>query len=348
MSSRCWLSVAALSLLVSHYSQASDFATAVDAFKQYYQTQLGHPQRCMQQDFNTTRVCSLVLRNEGNAPYILHHQRTTDAVIVLFHGLSDSPFYFRSVAAALHQQGYNVVVALLPGHGLRDADADMQDPELETRWRDSVAEIVNLSRGLGRLHFVGGFSAGGALATEYVLNNPNTVTGLLLFSAALALSNNAEQMSRIVGMQTIAKWIDGDYVSHGMNPYKYPDVSLFAAFELMQVIRQIRSQLALANPSIPTFAAHSAADVTTPLHGVENFLAVNLAANTTFIVDERYELCHGDLLLDNAQVQAMAVTAPLDEVVDFCFVPEPNPLHKHMLAMLTHFIQQQIKLNPAE
>ena len=35
---------------------------------------------------------------EGNEPRILHHGQSTDDVIVLVHGLSDSPFYMLAIA----------------------------------------------------------------------------------------------------------------------------------------------------------------------------------------------------------------------------------------------------------
>ncbi|WP_100643078.1 alpha/beta hydrolase [Alteromonas facilis] len=336
-----WLTISGLSVLSNTAWAENRFEAALSEFVTYYQTSLGDSQRCMTQRPDTVKACSARLRNEGNAPFILHHGEKRDAVVVLFHGLSDSPFYLHSLANAIHQQGNNVVVALLPGHGLAEADADMQDPTLAERWQVTVEDVVGLSQVLGNKLFVGGFSAGATLATHYALSHPEGVDGLLLFSAALALSENAEQLSRIWGMQSIAKWIDGDYLTHGPNPYKYPEVSLFAALELMQVIRQVRELMVIKAPNIATFAAHSAADVTTPMSGLTDFLQRNKAENTTFIVDERYNLCHGDLLLDAEQIRAINFSAPVDEIVDFCLVPEANPLHAHMLAMLMNFMQEQ-------
>ena len=117
---------------------------------------------------NVYRVCSDALRNDGNAPYILHNGKPTKKVMVLFHGLSDSPFFFSSIAPFIRQQGFTVVVGLLPGHGKKEADADMEDSELYQRWQTHVSDVVAYASTLGERVYLGGFSTGGALVTHYV------------------------------------------------------------------------------------------------------------------------------------------------------------------------------------
>ncbi|MBT0585512.1 alpha/beta hydrolase [Alteromonas oceanisediminis] len=321
---------------------ASTFSEALHAFTQHYRKQLGLTQRCLQQQRNEVSVCSANLRNDGNAPFILHHATPSEAVVVLFHGLSDSPFYLRSVATALHQSGHTVVVGLLPGHGLIQADADMQDTRLSERWKSEFKAVTQLARPLGRTLVVGGFSSGATLATHYALSQPDEVDALLLFSGALALSDNAEKMSRIWGMQTVAKWIDGDYQSNGPNPFKYPDISLFAALELMEVIRETRALMRTKGVNVKLFAAHSMSDETTPFHGVESLLEENQSTNTTFLIDDSFEVCHGNLALDRQQVAEIQFDVALLEVIELCVVPEANPLHRQMMFMLNEFMRSDV------
>ncbi len=188
-------------------------AEVFDGFADVYLQELGSVKGCSETDIDTFKVCSGALRNHGNAPYILHHKETTAKVFVLFHGLSDSPFYLLSIAQSLHQQGHNVVVGLLPGHGKKQADADMQDPLLSDRWRSHVSEVINIVQPLGDKLVLGGFSTGGVLVTEYSLRNPERVDGLLLFSGALALSSSVETFMNIWGIKAITptntlKWLD--------------------------------------------------------------------------------------------------------------------------------------------
>ena len=217
----------------------------------------------------------------------------------------------------------------------------MQDSKLSERWVAEVEDIVAISRSMGRKLMIGGFSTGGTLAANYALRNSDAVDGLILLSGAFVLSDNAEQMTRIWGMQTIAKWLDGDYQVSNSNPYKYPNVALYSVFELMEVIRQVRSLVATQPVTVPTFAAHSLSDVTTPYAGVESLLAGSNASHSLFLIDESYELCHGDLPLTKQQVAEIDFQSPLDELIELCTVPEANPLHTRMMAMLKAFIDQQ-------
>lgn len=330
------LSLAALSLKV----QASSLEEGLAQFNAIYQAELGEARVCSDNE-QVYRLCSSVLKNEGNAPYILHHGVPTANVVVLFHGLSDSPFFFRDIAQSLYQQGANVVVALLPGHGLKDADDDMEDWDLAERWASHVAQVSEIAPKLGNKLFVGGFSTGGALATQYYLAEENRIDGLMLFSSALALSQDAEDMSNIWGIKLVALLVDGHYETDGPNPYKYPGVAGFAGMELMEVINAIRDQLALGKKvEVPLFIAHSQDDVTTPIWGVENLIEHSNGGNTFFVIDKSYELCHADVVVSPSMLSDMAFDESKLEQPEKCAIPQANPLYKQMIATLQSFVEQ--------
>lgn len=288
---------------------------------------------------NVFKVCSKILRNDGNAPYILHHEQATDKVVVLFHGLSDSPFYFKSIANAIHAQGNNVVVALLPGHGKSDADADMQDPKLAQRWHAHVNEIMDLAGDFGEKIYVGGFSTGGILASHYVLKNPGKVKGLLLFSGALALDPTVESLAKIWGIKWFAKILDGDYQAIGPNPYKYPSVARYAAFQLTDVIFDTRSLIKQGKPlTLPIFAAHSMADITTPFSGVKDLMAYNKGVNSLFSIGREIDVCHGDLVINQLQVSEIGIESSAISNIMPCSVPKANPKHQEMLQATLQFL----------
>ena len=85
------------------------------AFSHLYEERLGQVRACMNRSVTRFDVCSPALRNDGNAPYILHHGNKTAKVAVLLHGLSDSPFYMSGVARSLYDKGFNVIVPLNVG-----------------------------------------------------------------------------------------------------------------------------------------------------------------------------------------------------------------------------------------
>lgn len=321
------------------FVQAQSIESEFDKFDAIYQAQLGTTRGCQTPEVNVFRVCSDSLKNDGNAPYILHHNKVTEKVMVLFHGLSDSPFFFRSIAQSLHQQGVNVIVTLMPGHGKKQADEDMQDYDLADRWRTHVSEVFEFASGLGEQRYLGGFSTGGALATEYILQNPGSAQGLMLFSGALALDSGVESMAKIWGIQWVAKMLDGEYKTQGPNPYKYPGVASFAALELAEVIFSIRDLIEQGAPlNLPLFVAHSEADATIPIIGVKNLMESNKGPTTFFELTQDIDVCHADVVINDAQLVDMQFDASMLEEILPCNIPKANPKHAEMLASLSQFL----------
>lgn len=309
-----------------------------DKFDQLYKQELGSTQGCLQPELNVFRVCSKVLRNDGNGPYILHHNHVSSKVVVLFHGLSDSPFYFKSIAQNLYQQGYTVVVGLLPGHGLKQADLDMQDDTLAERWRTNVSAVIDIAADLGDDIYLGGFSTGGALLAEYTLLHPDKVKGLLLFSGALALEGSVESLSKMWGIQWILGIMDGEYNVDNPNPYKYPKVAKFAVAELLDVIFSVRELIEKNKPNLPIFAVHSVADSTTRMQGVKDFQDTNLGANIFFEIPKQLNVCHGDVVLNESQIKEINYDkSKLTKLIP-CKIPQANPQHAEMLVALNIFM----------
>ncbi|MEW9797206.1 alpha/beta hydrolase [Alteromonas sp. CYL-A6] len=330
-------------LLLPSSLLAATLSEAESAFRQLYETEFGQLTRCTKTSLNRTAVCADVLRNEGNAPFILHHGKATDRVAVLVHGLSDSPFYLREIARVLHDKGFTVIVPLLPGHGLRDADEDMKDSELAARWQAHVSDVMAIATSLSDQVVAGGFSAGGTLVVNHYLNHPDDIDGILLFSGALALSDNAEGMAGIWGIKWLARLVDGDYVSHGPNPYKYPSVAGYAGLQLMDMISGIRAKFEEGKQiTVPVFVAHSAADFTTPLHGVETLLAHSEGRNVSFIVDASYALCHADLVVNTLLLHDMGLNKSLYNTSEPCAMPQANPLFGQMIMMLQSFLDSNL------
>jgi esterase/lipase len=293
--------------------------------------------------------CAEELRNAGNAPFVLWHRQfdgsmaTDHPVVVLLHGLSDSPFYLQSVAQAVHQAGMNVVVGLLPGHGLKtNSESILHDNNLRQIWRDYTDNLIAASNSLGNGIVVGGFSTGGALAVDHILRYPGQTKGLLLFSGALALADNAETLSKIPFAKWLSKWIDGDYPEAGTNPYKYPNISSHAALILMDIIRNIRTGLHDSTGlKLPIFVAHSQSDNVTPIAGVEGLLSFSVAEHTVIQIAESMAVCHAAVPLTKQQVQQINEKDP-NPLVN-CDSPEYNPVHAQMIAMMQFYLLNSVK-----
>jgi pimeloyl-ACP methyl ester carboxylesterase len=313
-----------------------------EGFSDLYRNELGSIRGC---EGNVAalehKVCSEHLRNEGNAPYILYVRGSSEPapIVVLFHGLTDSPFYLRGIAEHLQSRGYTVVVPLIPGHGKKFADADMEDPNLKQRWYEHVDDVMALVNPYSTQRFIGGFSTGGTLATRYTLLHSEEVDGLLLFSGALALSNSAENLARIWGMKSLAKLFDGDFETGGPYPYRYPDVAGYAGLTLADVIFEIRDMLDEGNYTKPIFVAHSMADIITPFRGVEDLTQRVNGNHQVFTIDKSYDTCHQDLVMSSFMMIDFKVDKRQLRLDERCAIPKPNPLFGSMTLMLDYYMK---------
>lgn len=330
-----------LGVITSCHVAATSSDSALQEFASLYKKEWGSTQRCKETSLNRFTVCSNVLRNEGNAPFVLYQNSHAKGTVVLVHGLSDSPFFMREIAKILFDEGYTVLVPLLPGHGLRDAEDDMSDWDLAERWQHHVGDVIAIAQKMDDTLLVGGFSTGGALTVSHYLNADNGIDGIMLFSGALALSDNAESMSRIWGIKVLAKIIDGSYVTHGPNPFKYPNVAGFAGLELMDVISEVRDAFKEGKTiSVPVFSAHSQADATTPISGVETLMSHSSGPKTFFVIDESYGLCHADLVVNTHLLREMKFNEKMVNEREECAVPKANPLFDNMALMLKSYLSQ--------
>ena len=321
-------------------------------FSTLYEIELGSVRTCQDRvGLYEYKVCSKALRNEGNSPFILYSKgmpsangkRQTAPIVVLFHGLSDSPFYIRSIAEHLNDKGFTVVAPLTPGNGKLDASKDMRDPNLQQRWYAHVDSVMSLIRPYSDKTYIGGFSTGGTLATRYMLMHPNEIDGLLLFSGALALSDSAENLGQIWGMKWIAKIVDGDFISTGANPYRYPDAAGYAGLILADVIFEIRDLLVKTKVSKPIFVAHSLADIITPYYGVEDLMTKIQGEHQVMTIDRSYDTCHQDLVMSSMMMVGLKIDKTQLNISERCAIPKPNPLFTNMMAMLDYFFAQQVK-----
>ncbi len=309
------------------------------AFSDIYKEDLTPNTLCRSNTTKIIKLCSDLLRNEGNSPFILVPDIYPVGVVVLFHGLSDSPYFISSIAQHMQKRGYLVVAPLTPGHGKKEADADMQDDNLLSRWYQHTDDVMKFANSFNLPVVAGGFSTGGAFATHYALNHPTELDALLLFSAALELTGSAEAMSNVWGIKSLAKLLDGTYLTNGAHPFKYPSVASYSGLVLMDIIKDIRSKLEETQITIPIFAAHSMADNVTLFSGIEHLTGRVSGNHTIFKIDESYDLCHADLPMSAIQMVNLKFDKNKVNTNERCAVPKANPLHGQMIMMLDFFLQ---------
>ena len=180
------------------------------------------------------------------------------AGVLLIHGLTDSPYVYRTLADHLHKRGCSVVALRLPGHGTAPSALTRID------WRDWAAAVRMAATDLrnrlpsGAPLYMVGFSTGAALAVEYSLARLEgeelpAADALVLLSPAIGVDPMAwlavwqERASSIPGLGKLA-WLD---LLPEYDPYKYNSFPVRAGREiytLTQVIDQRLTRLSSKGP----------------------------------------------------------------------------------------------------
>ena len=109
-------------------------------------------------------------KHDWNRSYVLDPDGAPVGVVVLLHGLTDSPYSLRHVAQRFRERGFVAIGLRLPGHGTVPAGLT------DVRWEDwmaatrlAVREARKRVPAPAPLHLIG-FSNGGALAMKYSLD----------------------------------------------------------------------------------------------------------------------------------------------------------------------------------
>ncbi len=184
--------------------------------------------------------------------------------ILLTHGLSDSPYHMRHLAAFFQCNGFRVMAVLLPGHGTQPGDL------LDVRWQEwarTVAYGADCLDGEVDELYLGGFSAGGALSVHHAARDAR-VRGLFLFSPALQITARARwaNLHKLVSwLIPQAAWVN---VQADADPYKYESFCKNAAAQMYALTQALpRDGL-----NLPVFAAASADDATVRAQATLRFM----------------------------------------------------------------------------
>ncbi len=257
--------------------QASGINTRFSGGQMPFADYVAHSREMICRARSGAAAASLAQIVDGNAPFELKpadgfppgQGKPYRRGVLLTHGLSDSPYFMRHLAAFFQENGFRVMAVLLPGHGTRPGDL------LDTKWGEWVKAVAY---GADRLAaeteemFLAGFSAGGALSLLQSLSD-SRVRGLLLFSPALGISPRAAwaDLHKLYSwLAPGAKWVD---IKPDADIYKYESFPKNAATQMHKLIREISGQLRLRGINIPVFVAASLDDATVDIRATLKFMA---------------------------------------------------------------------------
>lgn len=236
------------------------------------------------------------LPRDWNRSFILQPSGSARGVVVLLHGLTDSPYSLRHIAQHLSEQGLLAVVPRMPGHGTVPAALTAAHWE---QWLAATRLAVREARRQvpdGPLYLVG-YSNGGALALRYSL--------AALEDERLAMPQRLVLISPMIGVTSYARyaglaalpallpafaksaWMN---VLPEFNPFKYNSFPVHAARQTYELTNEVQSAFDAAEADgrlarlPPVLALQSLADNTVSTPAVVHQLFERLPANGSELV----------------------------------------------------------------
>ncbi len=126
------------------------------------------------------------ISHERHSPIILHHNKKTEYVVIMIHGLYESPNYLKGILNHFYSKKMNVIAPLMSGHWSKEPGA-MEKVKYKD-WLNDIKASINIAKKLGKKIILAGFSNGGLLAIRSALDYPEDVSALILWSPAIYLS----------------------------------------------------------------------------------------------------------------------------------------------------------------
>ena len=114
---------------------------------------------------------------------LMTHNKKVSRAIILVHGYTSCPRQFQALGQQFYDMGYNVLIAPLPHHGLKDKMTE-EHGKLKTEELAAYAdETVDIARGLGDRVTMMGISAGG-VTTGWAAQNRSDLDLAVIISPA--------------------------------------------------------------------------------------------------------------------------------------------------------------------
>ncbi|MEM9080867.1 MAG: alpha/beta fold hydrolase [Verrucomicrobiota bacterium] len=276
----------------------------------------------------------------GCEPKMLVHEERAEQAVVLVHGLTDSPYFLTAIGESFFEElGYDVYLPLLQGHGLKEPRG-MEGVTL-AEWKKNVSWAVREASAGGRRVSVGGLSTGGVLSLQAASQNARIKGEVYLFSAALDLMDKrggfvGDLKERLLLLGIFDTLLERQKPLIGRNPFRYAHMDLDGAHELAKLIRETDALLDGFDRDYPfpkrIFAAHSEADTTANLEGIEELEQVCVVGDfSLFRMEKAAEVAHASVVLKE----------PVCDPANGEELEKANPFFGEMMEELRRFVSER-------
>lgn len=300
-------------------------------------------------------------KQDWNRSYELMPDGPPRGAVVLLHGLTDSPYSLRHVAAIYRARGWVVVAPRMPGHGTVPAGlTHVQWEDWAETTRLAVREARLKAPGPLPLHVVG-FSNGGALAMNYALDalddaqlaRPDRV---VLVAPMIGVT----EMSRFAGVfgwpavfPAFAKaaWLG---IVPEFNPFKYNSFPINGARQSSLLTRDLQAHIARAQSAglldklAPVLTFQSLIDFTVSTRAIVTSLYARLPANGSELVlfDLNRNVKFGPLLRTGGDLRPDRIFPPAPRNFRATLITNADPGSREVVEKVTEAGQTLTETRP--
>lgn len=203
------------------------------------------------------RETALPLRNAACQSRFFLQPNPSSKVCLFFHGFTAAPFQFVPMAETFFRAGYNVLIPLLPGHGLAGNWNENCPPPLpsdRTIYQQFALDWLQQAKSLGDQVIVGGLSGGGTVAAWLALERCQEINRTLLFAPYLSSSNKVIDLF-VRHLHSYFEWT----LKPGEQPLGYTGFPIPALKAILDMGQEILNR-AKNSPAPPMFIISSASD----------------------------------------------------------------------------------------
>lgn len=143
-----------------------------------------------------------LVSNSKHASYMAHYDGSSRPVLLIIHGLHESPYYMKHWVDFFSKYNYQIISMRIPGHFEKNEDA-LKTVTAE-QWINQAEQFFNAIIQKHPQVSILGYSTGGTIASYLALQSPQNVSKLYLISPALSLSNSVFLSSLILGQTPVS------------------------------------------------------------------------------------------------------------------------------------------------
>jgi esterase/lipase len=246
--------------------------------------------------------------------------------VLLIHGLLDSTYTMQYLGQFFQQKCFVVYIVLLPGHGTVPGDL------LHVSYHDWVNvthfAVTRLTPQVKNT-FIMGYSLGGLLAINEVLESPGLFKAAILFGPALGINSPYTSLVRpVYELSQFVPRLQWLSLRNDDINVRYESYPVNSVYQIIKLMNKVHSQLSRRSIEVPIFMQQSADDMTIdPLMNLE-FFEKNLNGSSKLLW---YSQNPADKHLTDMRIKLIDGSVPEMKILDMShlsyLLPEADPIY---------------------